>query len=189
MALIDFFHEIGGLKDLKRTGWLMRKVSNPESVADHSFRTAIFALILAPRLKLNTEKCLKMALLHDIAEVRIGDIPGRAKEEDQVVRDKHKQAMEKKAMQQLMAEIDDEKQSDELFTLWLELEESITPEAKFVKQLDKLELAFQTYEYEKAGRNGMSLEEFYHYCDRYLHDPELKKIFEEIKSKRKWLNA
>ena len=96
MPLIDFFHEIGSLKDLKRTGWLMRKVSNPESVADHSFRTAVMALILAPRLKLNTEKCLKMAVLHDLAEARIGDIPGREKEEDQLIRDKHKQAMEKK---------------------------------------------------------------------------------------------
>jgi putative hydrolase of HD superfamily len=185
MGLIEFFHEIGSLKDLKRTGWLMRKVSNPESVADHSFRTAIFALILAPRFKLNEEKCLKMALLHDIAEARIGDIPGREKEEDQLMRDKYKKAMEKRAMQQLLAEIDDEEQADQLLTLWLELEEGVSPEAKFVKELDKLELAFQTFEYENAGRHELTLDEFYDYCNRYLHDPELKKIFEKIKGKRK----
>jgi len=74
MKLIDFFEIVGELKSVRRTGWLNHKVPNPESVADHSFRTAVMAMILAPKIGANVEKAIKMALIHDIGETKIGDV-------------------------------------------------------------------------------------------------------------------
>ncbi|WP_457743107.1 HD domain-containing protein, partial [Thermococcus sp.] len=81
--MLDLLLELGNLKRLPRTGWLLRGVPNPESIADHSFRVALITLFLADELKargveVNTEKALKIALLHDIGETRITDIPKSA---------------------------------------------------------------------------------------------------------------
>ena len=74
--IIKFFSEIGKLKLIPRRGWVIRDVKNPESIAEHTFRVAIMAWVLADRKnsKLNLEKLIKMALIHDLCEVYSGDI-------------------------------------------------------------------------------------------------------------------
>src|SRR3989339_2211175 len=72
--LIDFLHKVGQLKGLKRTGWVYKNIPDPESVAEHSFRTAILALVLADELKADKERLVKMALIHDLAESITGDL-------------------------------------------------------------------------------------------------------------------
>ena len=61
------------LKSLPRTGWLRAGIENPESVAAHSWGVAWLCMILCPD-DLNKLKVLEMAIIHDLAEVRIGDI-------------------------------------------------------------------------------------------------------------------
>jgi len=75
-ATIKFFIEIGKLKKMPRRGWVIRGVKNPESIAEHSFRATIMAWILAgyKNKKINMEKLLKMALVHDLCEIYAGDI-------------------------------------------------------------------------------------------------------------------
>jgi len=73
--LIKFFIEVGKLKGSPRQGWVIRGIKNPESIAEHTFRVAVMAWVLADRKnkKLNLEKIIKMALIHDLCEVYAGD--------------------------------------------------------------------------------------------------------------------
>ena len=72
--LVSFFHEAGQLKRVKRSGWWLIGVKDPESVADHSHRTAIIGYFLAKLEKANVEKVVLMCLFNDIHEARINDL-------------------------------------------------------------------------------------------------------------------
>jgi len=71
---IEFLHRVENLKTQKRKGWMIRGIKNPESIADHSYRMAIIALTLSKEEGLDQNKCVKMALAHDLAESIVGDI-------------------------------------------------------------------------------------------------------------------
>ena len=71
---IDFFKTAANLKKIKRQGWIDKlSINNPESVADHTFSMAIMGMVLSDIEQCNSEKILKMILLHDLAESIIGD--------------------------------------------------------------------------------------------------------------------
>lgn len=137
--LCDLFRNVGKLKDLKRTGWVDHSIDHPESVADHCFRVAFMAMILGDMLGLDTLKLLKMSLLHDFGEVITGDITpsmNMAKAE--------KVEAEKNAICKLFADIEDK---NVYIELWEEYERGSSPEAKLLKDIDKLEMAIQALEY------------------------------------------
>eukprot|EP00271_Cylindrocystis_brebissonii_P008214 TRINITY_DN2223_c0_g1_i1.p1 TRINITY_DN2223_c0_g1~~TRINITY_DN2223_c0_g1_i1.p1 ORF type:complete len:231 (+),score=18.64 TRINITY_DN2223_c0_g1_i1:517-1209(+) len=95
--VIDFLNIISQLKVQKRTGWVIRDVENPESIADHMYRMAVMALVITDP-SIDKDRCIKMALAHDIAEAIVGDITphcGVAKAE--------KRQMEAAAMDKLEA--------------------------------------------------------------------------------------
>ncbi|MFH1779569.1 MAG: HD domain-containing protein [Candidatus Micrarchaeota archaeon] len=71
---IKYFFELGTLKRQKRTGWWLAGVKNPESVAEHSWRTAVIAYFLAAEEGLDPEKACSRALFHDVLEARLGDL-------------------------------------------------------------------------------------------------------------------
>ncbi|GII87790.1 haloacid dehalogenase [Sphaerisporangium siamense] len=73
--LMCFLYEVGLLKRYKRTGWLVAGVRDPESVADHSFRTAIIAVAITALEGGNVERAALLSLLHDTQETRTTDIP------------------------------------------------------------------------------------------------------------------
>ncbi|NJE04481.1 HD family hydrolase [Thermococcus sp. MV11] len=173
MPLLDLLLEAGNLKRLPRTGWLLRGVPNPESIADHSYRVALITLFLADELKVkgvdvNVERALKMALLHDLAEARITDIPLTA----QYYIDKGK--AEKKAAMELFIKTP---KPGEYFRLWREYEEELSLEGRLVKFADKLEMLIQAYEYERAGFSN--LDEFWGALDS-LRESEFYEHFREL---------
>ena len=65
-SVVDFIAIVGKSKKLRRAGWVREKINNPESVAEHSFRVSILAMVLSDPLGLDKEKLIKMALLHDL---------------------------------------------------------------------------------------------------------------------------
>lgn len=71
--ILDFLIKINKLKQMPRTGLLLRGVKNPETIGEQTFRTALMTWILGKRKKINMEKALKMALCHEICEVYAGD--------------------------------------------------------------------------------------------------------------------
>src|SRR5438093_11931345 len=73
--MIKFLEYIRKLKRTPRAGWQMLGIKNLESVADHSFGTALMGMVYSDIKKLDTERVLRMSLLHDFAESITGDIP------------------------------------------------------------------------------------------------------------------
>jgi len=137
-GVISFIHQAYKLKNIDRAGWVKRGIESSEKISDHSFGTALLALILTPE-GMDSKKTVNMALSHDFAESIVGDIipaDGVSKEE--------KYLLEKKAMTDMTALLDN---SNELLSLWEEFEAKETDEAKFVGCLDKLEMMFQAHEY------------------------------------------
>mgnify|MGYP001586262197 FL=1 len=166
---VELLHQIGKLKDLKRTGWVLRKVPNSESVADHSFRVSVMALLLSEKFKLDVNKCVQMALIHDIAEAVIGDITIHDK-----ITNKEKHKFEDRAMKSLFVK------NRDILGLWNEYEERKTPEAKFVYQIDKLETLLQAFEYSRKYKK-LDLSEFWENFGKKIKDPELTKIVKMLK--------
>jgi putative hydrolase of HD superfamily len=166
-GLARFLHRVGQLKHVPRTGWLDRGVpaAATESVADHTFRLALLAwLAAADEPRLDRERVLKLALLHDLAEAVTGDLPPYDPAALVDADDAHraallnqrlirggarataKRAAEAAAMADLLADLPTAL-AGELGSLWRELEEGTSPEARFVKQADKLETYLQSREY------------------------------------------
>ena len=164
------------LKHIYRKGWLEHNIvgKNCESVADHTFGVAFLALILADEVdpSLNHEKLLKMALLHDYSESVIGDTTPR-NEVDHTFR-KH---MESEIFSDFFSTL---KGGENLIRLFQEFEKQTSPEAKFLKEIDALEMSLQAAFYEK--KHGMNLETFFQSADNSIHSPLIRKLFQEIRS-------
>ncbi|KAK2963178.1 putative metal-dependent phosphohydrolase [Blattamonas nauphoetae] len=172
--LLHFLHTISQLKNLPRTGWVGR-VQNPETVSSHIFRTALLPLVLnEPTLDVN--KCVKMGLLHDLAESLIGDLtPDQA-----ATVNKHE--LEKQGFQQLVSDLPDPISKDFL-DLWLEFEEGTTPEARFMKEIDKLEMVLQAREYE-TDQPGVNLEPFFTSTEGIFTYPSIQALDSEARKQR-----
>lgn len=156
---VAFLREVSRLKKVQRTGWVLRGVGGPggavESVADHSFGVALCASLVEGD-GVDWRKATRMALVHDMAEAVVGDIaPGQG------VSDAEKHAMEASAMDALINGcLRGSPRAREIEALWHEYEARETPEARAVKDCDRLEMILQAdaYERDEADRN---LEEFF----------------------------
>jgi len=73
-SAINLFAEAGLLKKIKRSGWWVAGIKDPESVADHSFRCALIAYYMAHLESVDPFKAMAMALFNDIHEARINDL-------------------------------------------------------------------------------------------------------------------
>lgn len=127
------------LKRVDRAGWKRVGIEAPESVAAHSYGVALAALLLAPA-DVDREKLLAMALLHDLAEIEVGDITpydGISREE--------KHARERAAMSRLLAARPD------LLALWEEAEAGTSEEARLLHALDKLDMDVMAERYAEDG--------------------------------------
>src|SRR5574340_1404351 len=98
--LFDFFYLTTELKRVPRKGWKSKVgIEHPESVADHTYGTALMAMVFSDVHNLDTEKILKMALLHDLAESVTGDfMPGAISTEN-------KRTAENEAMQEILTKL------------------------------------------------------------------------------------
>lgn len=137
-----------------RTGWVKRHVGNPESIADHMYRMSLMSMLVDGHEEYDYMHCVKLAVVHDLAECIAGDITPTCGVSDQ---DKH--AMESKAMDDIGALLGECNASSTIRALWEEYEAGESPEAKLVKDFDKIEMIVQAYEYERD--QGASLQEFF----------------------------
>lgn len=176
--LINLLLEVGTLKKVLRTGWVLKGVKNAESVADHSWRVAVIASLLAKQLNLNQEKLVKMALIHDLGEALIGDIKWESGAKV-IGSQKEKHADEEKAIKKMFS---DNPSFQEYVELWEEFEAQESKEAKAVKQIDKLEMAIQAFEYESEGHKDLG--EFWENVEKYLKNQSLEPYFTELKKLR-----
>ena len=170
--VLRFLRTAGHLKETARAGWGLRGVGEPESVADHSFGVALLALVLSRSADppLDRELCVGVALVHDLAESLVGDITPY---DGISTGEKHRR--EREAMERLVAMLGD----DEVLRLWEEYGAAATPEARFVKDLDKLETVLQAAEYE--GSRGAELAEFREMGARRDWLPAARPVYEALR--------
>lgn len=179
--IIEFCKIIGNLKKNKRTGWITEVgIKNAESVADHIFRTTILTMILSDMRRLDTEKMIRMALLHDLEEAIMGDWDVKTKEE---FGQKEVKRREMESIKKILSKLP-EKLEKKYMELWKETKEKRSEEAKLIEGIDKLEMVFQTLEYEKDGYDKERLKKFWEFSKKRIEDPELKKIFELLEKER-----
>jgi putative hydrolase of HD superfamily len=160
--VIDALLEAWGLKALPRTGWGLRGIHNAESVAAHSWGIAALVLVFLPD-DLDTARALSYATLHDLAEVRVGDLTP-----SDGVSPASKHALERQAMVGLCTALP---RGAQLLETWDEYEAQADPEALFVRQLDRLDMALQALLYERT--TGVDTGEFLDSAQRVMHHPTL----------------
>jgi 5'-deoxynucleotidase YfbR-like HD superfamily hydrolase len=170
--LLPLFHKVGDLKKIKRTGWVRHGIPESESVADHTFRTTLMAMTMGDILEVDSFKLIKMALIHDLAEAIAGDITPH----DGISREE-KQRIEEMGLKQLLKDVPN---GQAFLELWVEYEEQNSREAIILKNIDKLEMALQAGEYQKAFPDK-DLSEFILEAHRQINIPEMRGLLEEVR--------
>ena len=153
------------LKDVVRKGWLRCNVPEPESSAAHSWGVSFLALLLCPP-ELNRERVLSLAIIHDLPEIKAGDITPY---DGISVEDKH--AAELEAIKEL-----DSNAGTNLTELFQEYLDNATPEAKLIHACDKLDMAITARHY--SERTGIDLQEFIDSASGFLEGNELSCLIE-----------
>lgn len=161
----------GSLKRLPRKGWLIGNVKDSESVSEHSMRVSFLAMLLCPK-GLDKDKCIRMGVIHDLAESIMGDLTPLCG-----VSQEMKRKREEEAWSYISRSLGD----NELETLWTEFENGETPEARFMNELDKLEMLIQAEEYE--NEQNIDLSSFFKFDNFFTFD-ETKEIYTSIMQRR-----
>jgi putative hydrolase of HD superfamily len=158
--MLNTLIELQRLKRLDRTGWTLRGLPNgTESVASHSFGVSVTAMMLADEIKsrgiqIDGERVLRMALLHDWAETRVGDMPRTATHYFGV---EARKLAEGQAFADIVAGAGPAE--PEYRKLYDDYEQRLSMEARIVKAADVIDLLVQAYALERAGAKG--LDEFW----------------------------
>ena len=158
--MLNTLIELQRLKRLDRTGWTLRGLPNgTESVASHSFGVSVTAMMLADEIisrgfHVDAERVLRIALLHDWAESRVGDMPRTA---SHYFGAEARRAAEGNAFADIVASMG--AGEAEYKSLYEDYEQRQSVEARLVKAADVIDLLVQTYALERAGAKG--LDEFW----------------------------
>ncbi|KAA0201297.1 hypothetical protein HAZT_HAZT007917, partial [Hyalella azteca] len=163
---------------LERTGWVMKGIPHPETVSGHMYRMAVAAMMLDHSDNVDTNKVLRMCLVHDLAECEVGDITPHCGVSDE---DKHKREMS--TMSSLTSLLNPPVGS-EMFNLLKEYEAQNTPESHLVKDLDKFDMILQAFEYEVSNNKPGWLEEFFLSTEGKFRHPRVMSWVAELKQQR-----
>ncbi len=152
--------ELQRLKRLDRTGWTLRGLPNgTESVAAHSFGVSVTAMMLADEMKahglsIDVARVLRMALLHDWAETRVGDM---SKTATTYFGPEVRKKAELRAFVDIVNNAGAGKSEYE--KLYEDYEKRNSLEARLVKAADVIDLLVEALALERAGARG--LDEFW----------------------------
>jgi putative hydrolase of HD superfamily len=178
--LTGFVYEIGLLKRYKRTGWLVAGVSDPESIADHSFRAAALASIVAVLEGANPERAALLSLFHDSQETRLTDIPYLAKAYVKRAPNEQVTAEQTRGLPPAVA--------DMICGSVAEYEDKTSLEARCARDADKLECLVQAIEYREQG--NQNIQPWIDSSLAAIQTPSGKKLADELLRTRSldWLN-
>jgi putative hydrolase of HD superfamily len=141
--MVEFIEGLERLKYQTRHAWTA--TGRQESIADHSWRVAMFALVLAPELPhIDMHKVVRILLVHDLGEALEGDVSAKL----ETASNDEKLRREEAALGELTKPLSAAARSI-ILDLWREYNDGATPEAKAAKALDKIETIIQ----HNQGRN------------------------------------
>jgi len=174
-AILDTLDALDPLGDLPRTGWLLRGISPCESIAAHTCQvTTLVALLLdacrADGMTVDGEAALRMALVHDAPEARLGDIPMPVKSP---ALDAELRVVEARLASELLPPT--------LYSSW-HASEGDSLEAQLVRAADKLQMLHKLSVYERAGRRHPLIEVMWKNPAnlRGLHLAPVRRLYEAI---------
>lgn len=172
--LTEFFNIILELKKTQRKGWKEKAgIQHPESVADHTYGVSVLAMVFADKYGMNSEKLLKMALLHDLAESVTGDfLPHEISKES-------KHLVESQSLTEILSHLPPSL-SENYRVIWEEYEECKSRESLLIHDLDKLEMALQAAKYAGEGIPQERLQEFIDSSRKEITSKELLAILDTI---------
>lgn len=179
---LTLFNVLQRLKLQKRTGWVNNGIENPESISDHMYRMSIMSWTLKSK-GIDTDRCMKIALAHDMAESLVGDITPFDVKIDKI--EKHNRELA--TIQYLCNEIIKPYNPDaakDILDCWLEYEDQTTVEATYIKDIDKFEMLVQCFEYEKAYKGKKDLSQFYS-CVKDITTDEVSQWTTDLLEERK----
>jgi putative hydrolase of HD superfamily len=172
-SVLNFFAEAGLLKRIKRSGWWVAGIKDPESVADHCFRCAVIGYYIARVEKVDTYKVLVMTLFNDIHEARINDL--------------HKMGhyyidfkdAEKRVFRDQMKFLD-HSISLELTSFRNDYDRQKTPEAVVARDADILECLVQAKEYMDSGH--LAAKRFLKRAPDHLKTQTARALWQDLKA-------
>ena len=178
VLMLSTLIELQRLKRLDRTGWTLRGLpTGTESVAAHSFGVGVTAMLLADKLiasgvSVDVEKVLRIALLHDWAECRVGDMPRTA---TLYFGSEARKQAETAAFADVVSNLE-----GPYVDLYDDYERRNSLEAKLVKAADVLDLLVQVLALERAGARG--LDEFWEVAEQpdFKLDGNAEQIVQEL---------
>jgi 5'-deoxynucleotidase YfbR-like HD superfamily hydrolase len=142
-AVAHFLYEAGTLKHARRTGWWMAGVRDPESVAEHAWRTSLIASIIAKLEGADPARAAFLAVWHDSQETRTGDVNYLGKKYSSEANPEDVTADQTAGMPEVLAST--------VRNLVAEYEAKETSEAICARDADKLECMLQGIEYKAQG--------------------------------------
>ena len=146
--IAKYLYEAGQLKRVKRSGWWVAGIDNPESIAEHSFRTAMLGYILASLEGADPQKTAMICLFHDMGEARINDFHRVSKRYIEIG-DREQKAFEEQA-ERLPPEI-----AEQVVALMHDYERNTSLEAHIAHDADALECLIQAREYQAQGHSAV----------------------------------
>jgi putative hydrolase of HD superfamily len=176
-TLLDLLLELQALDRVPRSGYVLRGVAEPESVTEHSWHVLFLVWSLGACIPgIDLPRAVEIALVHDLAELRIGDLPRTS---SHYFPAGAKKAAEAAAMADVLAPLP--ARARELYD---EYQAASTPEAKLVKACDKLQLMLKVAVYERWGQGALA--EFWDNPDNFPDGgfPAVAELFEELRARR-----
>ncbi|TXT55202.1 MAG: hypothetical protein BAJATHORv1_40112 [Candidatus Thorarchaeota archaeon] len=169
------------LKRMKRTGWIMTGVpdSFQESIADHIIGTACITILLCnalinEKVEIDLEKAVTIAIVHDISEAIITDIPKSMRNLDDSLRES-KKTIEMKAIPHLI-----KNDQDRISNLLKDYHEQDSAESIIVAAADKLDMYIHAITMERAGVPAEQFVSFFEDIDDFIVQFEYIEIIAEI---------
>jgi len=204
--IINFLIEVSKLKEMPRTGWVLREVKNPETIADHTFRLAFISWFLAQKRNFNQKRAIKIAFSHDLCEVYAGDItpflyyPDLPKDrekrrkilmkwtrlfrEEKEKKGRIKLKKEREGLLKLLEFLPLNLRKD-FYSSWVDYEKGISKEGKFVNQLNRIETLIQSIEYFGIDETKSGTD-WWEWVEEIVEDPLLLEFLKIIQNKFYW---
>lgn len=174
-TLLELLLELQVLDRVPRMGYVLRGVPEPESITEHSWHVGFLVWALGIRMPgLDLLRALEIALVHDLAEVRTGDLPRVAK---RYFAAGTQEAAEREVVDELLGPL-----GERAGELLAEYRAAETQEARLVKACDKLQLMIKVAAYERWGAGWLS--EFWQNPENFpdLGIEEVRELFEELRA-------
>jgi putative hydrolase of HD superfamily len=176
-TLLDLLLELETLDRVPRSGYQLRGIADPESVAEHVGHLATLVWLLSfEESDLDGARAVEIALVHDLAELRVGDLPRTASE---YFPPEVKHEAERRAAADLLAPA-----PARALERYREYDRKQTREARFVGACDKLQLMLKATVYEAWGHGGLA--EFWDHPENFPSDEfaSVARLFEALRARR-----